>query len=125
MGPDYNPTIIEHFRRPRNYGELEDADAVQEVYNPLCGDRIRLALRFDGDGIAAARFTGDCCAISMAAASLLTLMITGRAILEAVALPDDALLAALDAEIRPARLACALLPLRALRQAIAERDRTG
>lgn len=119
MSTSYSATILEHFRNPRNYGNLEGADIVREAYNPVCGDRVRLALRLDGAAIAEARFKGDACAISKAAASVLTELVRGRTLAGAGELRDGELLAALEARIPPGRLQCALLPLQALREGIA------
>lgn len=116
----YSPTILEHFRRPRNYGDLDAPDLAREVYNPVCGDRIRLMLRVDDGRVTAARFKGDACAIAKAAASLLTGMLEGRSLDDAANVQDEEMLEALDAAIAPSRHACALLPLKALREAVAE-----
>lgn len=109
----YSETLLDHFRHPRNYGDLPAADISYESFNPLCGDRIRIALKLNERVIQDARFKGDGCAISTAAASLLTEMIRGANLDN---LPsDDRLIAALESDIQPARIQCALLPLEALR----------
>ncbi len=116
----YGPVILEHFRRPRNQGAVEDADAVGEADNPLCGDRIRIGLWRAQDGrISRARFKGEACAICTAAASLITEMVQDITPQEAAAIGEPHILRALDAPIRPARLRCATLPLDALRAAAA------
>lgn len=125
MKPLYSATIMDHFRRPRNYGTLDDANVRHEISNPVCGDRIRLSLRLADGIVAAARFKGDGCAISKAAASILTEMIHGRMVVEAAEVSDAELLTALDAEIAPSRLACALLPLEALRRGLGAYRRSG
>jgi nitrogen fixation protein NifU and related proteins len=111
----YSDTLLDHFRHPRNYGDLPDADVTYESFNPVCGDRIRIALKLNDTVIEAARFKGDACAISTAAASLLTEMIVGSNIVQVSSIPDDRLISALESDIKPARLQCALLPLEALR----------
>ena len=112
----YGEVIHDHSRHPRNYGSLENADLRAEDVNPFCGDRVRIELALAPDQtIRAARFQGDLCAISKAASSLLMEMIAGSALAEALALPDERLLDALRAAIPPARVQCALLPLRVLR----------
>jgi len=110
--PLYSHTILDHYRRPRNYGALVGADVVHEGANPLCGDRIRFELRLQDDVVSEARFRGDACAISTAAASLLTERLRGMAVPDVERLGEGDVLAMLDAEIAPARLACARLPLR-------------
>jgi nitrogen fixation NifU-like protein len=118
MNP-YGEVIQDHFRHPRNYGSLEAPDIRHEDVNPFCGDRVRIELSIGPDGtVRAARFQGDLCMIAKAASSLLTEMITG-ATLEAIGeLPERQLLEALHAEIQPARLKCALLPLGVLQTGV-------
>lgn len=118
MGNPYTGHLLDHFRHPRNLGSLPDPDISQEVLNPLCGDRIRLEVALEGETVVAARFRGDGCAISIAAASLLTGMIAGRSVAEAERLGEAELLAALQAPIPPGRIKCATLPLSALHDGI-------
>jgi nitrogen fixation NifU-like protein len=79
----YQDVILDHNRRPRNWGTLADADARAEGHNPLCGDQLTLTLRLAADRIDAARFEGSGCAISKASASLMTEAIQGRTVDEA------------------------------------------
>ncbi len=74
----YRDVILDHNRKPRNFGPLEPADATVEGFNPLCGDRLTLRLRFEGDRVSEVRFEGKGCAISTASASLMTEAIKGR-----------------------------------------------
>jgi nitrogen fixation NifU-like protein len=111
----YSDTLLDHFRNPRNYGSLPSPDVAYEEFNPLCGDRIRIELEISDNRIAAARFVGDGCAISIAAASLLTELILDADIAQGEALPSEKLLASLESDIKPSRMKCALLPLEALR----------
>ena len=111
----YSETLLDHFRHPRNYGDLPAADISYESFNPLCGDRIRIALKVNDRVVQDARFKGDGCAISTAAASLLTEMIRGANLEDLLSLSDDRLISALESDIQPARVQCALLPLEALR----------
>ena len=74
----YQETILEHNKRPRNFRALEGADRVQEGFNPLCGDRLTLFLKLDGDRIADVAFQGHGCAISTSSASLMTEAVKGR-----------------------------------------------
>lgn len=111
----YSETLLDHFRHPRNYGDLPAADISYESFNPLCGDRIRILVKLDDRTVQDARFKGDGCAISTAAASLLTEIIRGANLEELSSLPDDRLISALESNIQPARIQCALLPLEALR----------
>jgi nitrogen fixation protein NifU and related proteins len=111
----YSDILLDHFRHPRNYGDLTTPDISYENLNPLCGDRIRIQVRLNNSIVQEARFKGDGCAISLAAASLLTEMIRGVRIDELANLSGESLIAALDSDIKPTRIACALLPLEALR----------
>jgi nitrogen fixation protein NifU and related proteins len=81
----YQQVILEHYRRPRNRGELEDADAEVHLNNPTCGDEIRLQLRVREGRIEAVRFAGQGCSISQASASMMTQQLQGRSLEEAAA----------------------------------------
>ena len=109
MSALYSEKLLDHFRHPRNYGALTNPDITYESFNPLCGDRIRIEMRLADRQV---RFRGDGCAISIAAASLLTEIIVNT---DPNKISDDQLIAALESEIKPARIQCALLPLEALR----------
>ncbi len=74
----YQDIILDHYRRPRNKGTLEDASVSVPMRNPLCGDEITLELRMDGDSVADVRFTGRGCSISQASTSMMTEMVKGR-----------------------------------------------
>ena len=84
----YRDVILDHNRRPRNFGILEPADASVEGFNPLCGDRLTVRLKMAGDAIADIRFEGQGCAISTASASLMTEAVKGMTRTEALALFD-------------------------------------
>lgn len=118
-GP-YGSVIAEHFRRPRNQGPLPDATASAEVVNPLCGDRIRVAVLVDGGAIVDARFVANACAICVAAASLLTEHVRGMSPNDAERLGDERVLALVGA-VPAGRTRCATLPAEALRRALAGR----
>ncbi|ATR20731.1 IscU protein [Roseomonas mucosa] len=80
----YQEVILDHGRKPRNFRRLEDADRHARGDNPLCGDRMELWVKLDGDGhIADAAFQGKGCAISMASASLMTETVRGKSAAEA------------------------------------------
>ena len=85
----YQEVILDHNKRPRNFGPLDGATHVALGHNPLCGDRLRLAVRLDGDRIADIRFEGSGCAISKASASLMTESVKGHTIEEADALFEE------------------------------------
>lgn len=79
----YQEVILDHNRRPRNFGTLADATKIANGHNPLCGDKLRLYVKLDGDRISNVMFEGSGCAISKSSASLMTDAIKGRSIAEA------------------------------------------
>jgi len=140
LGALYQEMILDHYRRPRNKGTLENPDAAVEMKNPLCGDEIGLQVTFDGDEIRDVKFSGRGCSISQASASMMTQLLKGktRAEIESIrkqfrglmlgessAADDPQLgsLRALSGVARfPARVKCALLAWNALETALAQRD---
>jgi nitrogen fixation NifU-like protein len=74
----YRDVILDHNRNPRNFGKVEPADAHADGHNPLCGDRLTVSLRLNGDTVEDVRFEGKGCAISTASASLMTEAIKGK-----------------------------------------------
>lgn len=133
----YREVILDHNRSPRNFGELDDADRVVEGVNPLCGDKMTLFLKLDGDGsILKAQFRGTGCAISVASASLMTEMVQGLTVDQALELfervhamlagseePDHdrlgKLVALAGVREYPSRVKCASLAWHALNSALA------
>ena len=105
----YRDYILEHYRRPHNFGVIEDADASYEGANPLCGDRITLMVGVHDGVVDRVAFTGRGCAISQASASLLTDEIKGKPVADAKGLSTNDVLDLLGIEISPARLKCAML----------------
>jgi nitrogen fixation protein NifU and related proteins len=84
----YQETILDHSKRPRNHHPLADADRKAEGYNPLCGDKLKLYLKLDGEVVRDASFEGSGCAISTASASLMTESLKGKTREEAMKLVD-------------------------------------
>ena len=82
----YQEVILDHNRRPHNFRVMEGASRTQEGYNPLCGDRLTLYLKLDGDRIGDVTFQGTGCAISKASASLMTDAVRGKTVDEARAI---------------------------------------
>lgn len=85
----YQEVILEHGREPRNFHALADASGDAEGFNPLCGDRVHVYVRTEGDTLADVAFTGEGCAISKASASLMTQALKGRTGAEAERLFTD------------------------------------
>jgi nitrogen fixation protein NifU and related proteins len=131
----YREVILEHYKRPRNYGRLEGANLHSQGHNPSCGDKITLELQLGDNTIQAVNFTGSGCAISTASASMLTELVRGKTPGEALELtrrfkamivdgvppsPELGQLAALAGVHQlPARVKCATLAWNALEQALA------
>lgn len=130
----YGQVIMDHYRRPRNRGELGGADIEKHLLNPLCGDEVTVYAALDeGERIADLRFTGRGCSISQASASMMTERLRGRSREEARAeisrfkrmmtgeeeFPEGDDLAALKGVIRyPSRIRCATLAWEALQQGL-------
>ena len=139
----YQQLIVDHYRSPRNRGRLERPTQQAEGYNPLCGDRVTLYLQLDGDVVTDVAFEGSGCAISTASTSIMTQVVKGRTVGEAVTMFDrfHELVAGDDAGAAeasrsdmgkleafagvrrfPARVKCATLAWHTLRAAIDARD---
>ncbi len=84
----YQEVIVDHNKNPRNFGKLESANKTLEGFNPLCGDKLTLYLKTNGDMIEDISFDGSGCAISVASASLMTEIMKGKTVAEAEALFD-------------------------------------
>jgi nitrogen fixation NifU-like protein len=84
----YQEVILDHNRRPRNFGTLTDATRIANGHNPLCGDKLKLYLKLSGDRIESIMFEGSGCAISKASASLMTDAVKGHSKVEALELFD-------------------------------------
>jgi nitrogen fixation NifU-like protein len=132
----YREVILDHNRRPRNFGELADADRVIEGVNPLCGDKMTLYVKLAGDTVADIKFKGTGCAISVASSSLMTERVKGATVTATLALFErvhdmltgaaepsteelDKLAALAGVREYPARVKCASLGWHALKAALA------
>ena len=115
----YRDFILDHYRNPHNAGTLEHPDASFEDINPLCGDMIRMDLQVRDGVVTDVKFKGRGCAISQASASLLTEEIKGKTLAEIDKIGKDEVLANVGINISAARLKCALLGLKVLKQALA------
>jgi len=114
----YREVILDHYKNPRGHGVIDDADAVAEGQNPLCGDEVSIAVAFEGDTIADVKFQGRGCAISQAATSMLMDMVKGRTAQEVATMSRDELLDEVGIPLSPVRLKCALLGLGVLKVAL-------
>ena len=136
----YQEVILDHSRRPRNFGELPDASVKVHGDNPSCGDEIHLAIKFDGNGgLDEIKFTGHGCAISQASASLMTMKLKGKKRAEVEEMlqafrdlvttgKNDAPKNLGDLQVMrgvrkfPQRVKCAMLPWRAVEQALRQSE---
>jgi nitrogen fixation NifU-like protein len=114
----YKETILDHYRHPRNYGELPDANARAREANVICGDTIEMQLKLDGSKIQDVKFQGQGCAIAIGSASMLTEVSKGKPIAEITKLGKDDIIGLLGTDPGPARIECALLGLKVLKMAI-------
>ena len=139
IGALYQEMILDHYRRPRNKGALEKADATVEMKNPLCGDEITLQVAFEGNCVCDLRFSGRGCSISQASASMMTQLVKGKSgeeidslrkqfrdlMLGNASTADESRLGSLRALSGvarfPARVKCALLAWNALETALAQK----
>jgi nitrogen fixation NifU-like protein len=113
----YSAKVMEHVRNPRNVGELVDADGVGEVGNPVCGDMMRLYIKVKDDRIADIRFQTFGCGAAIAVSSMLTEMVKGKTIEEALRISNRMVAEALDG-LPPIKMHCSALGEDALRAAI-------
>jgi nitrogen fixation NifU-like protein len=111
----YREVILDHSKNPRNKGTLDPADFSYEDDNPLCGDEIRIDVRVENDRVADIKFSGQGCAISVAAASMLTEMALGQPVAEVKEISKEDMLEELGVPVGPARMKCALLGLKVLK----------
>ena len=114
LGSDmYRQQILDHYKNPRNYGELEDPTFGHVGENPMCGDEIRMDVALgtedDEEVIERVAFSGDGCAISQASASLLTSELEGKTVDELLAMDRDDVVDLLGVDISPMRIKCAVL----------------
>jgi nitrogen fixation NifU-like protein len=113
----YRDYILDHYKSPRNFGELELRDLEWHDHNPLCGDELGVHVRVEDGKIAELRFHGQGCAISQAAASIASEELVGMSVEDVPRLPADWMIDLLGIDISPTRRKCALLNLKVMRGA--------
>ncbi len=114
----YRDQILEHYKRPHNFGHLDDPDLEFEDTNPFCGDEQRVTIRLDDEGrVAEVAFDGQGCAISTAATSLLTDELVGMTREELIRMPKETVLELLGIDISATRMKCAMLGLKVVKGA--------
>ncbi len=114
----YTDLVMEHFTNPRNVGEIEDADGVGQIGNPVCGDVMRISIAVDGqDRIADVKFKTFGCGAAIATSSMVTEMVMGRSIQAAADISNKAVAEALGG-LPPSKMHCSNLAADALHLAI-------
>ncbi len=128
MGLLYSEKVMEHFKNPRNVGEIENPDGIGHVGNPVCGDIMELYIKVSHNIITDAKFKTFGCGAAIATSSMVTEMVKGKSISEALAISNDAVAEALDG-LPPIKMHCSVLAEEALKLAIddylAKSKRTG
>jgi nitrogen fixation protein NifU and related proteins len=115
----YSEKVIDHFTNPRNMGEMEDASVVAEVGSPVCGDMMRLYLKIENDRIVDARFKTFGCAAAIASSSMLTEILKGKTLKEALEVTDGFVAQALGG-LPEAKVHCSVMAEDALKAAVAD-----
>jgi nitrogen fixation protein NifU and related proteins len=118
MDSIYKEEIIDHYKNPRNFGNLDAPDVHVEANNPLCGDKLSMDLHLKDGVVEDVRFSGRGCAISQASASMLTEAMVGKSLEELAKTTREDILQNLGIEVSYARMKCALLSLGLLRSAL-------
>jgi nitrogen fixation NifU-like protein len=113
----YSEKVMEHFKNPRNVGEMEDPDGVGRIGDPVCGDVLELYIKVNDGTIVDAKFKTFGCAAAIATSSMVTEMVKGKSIEEALKISNKAVVEALDG-LPPAKVHCSVLAEDALKAAI-------
>lgn len=117
----YREYLLDHYKNPKNFGELKNPDIHKHDNNPLCGDDIEIFAKIDGkkdEKISEIRFKGHGCVICMASASILMDEIEGKKLKDIQKMETSDMLKLLGIELTPTRIKCMMLPLKALQKGI-------
>jgi nitrogen fixation protein NifU and related proteins len=117
----YQDIILDHYRNPRNFGHLDHATHESEAKNLSCGDRLEMTVSVKKGVVDDIRFQGEGCAISQAAASMLTEYAKGKPAETLLALEPKSVLELLTLELSPTRMKCALLSLETLKKTLRQK----
>ena len=118
----YSPLVMEHFANPRNMGEMEDPSGVGDVGNPTCGDMMRLYLKIENGIIVDAKFKTFGCGAAIASSSILTEMLKGKKLEDALKISNEAVAEALGG-LPPVKIHCSVLAEEALKAAMADYEK--
>lgn len=115
----YSEKVVEHFTNPRNVGEIENADGIGQVGNPVCGDIMKIYLKIENNIIVDVKFKTFGCGAAIATSSMATELIKGKSVDEALELSNKAVVEALDG-LPPVKLHCSVLAEEAVKAAIVD-----
>lgn len=115
----YREIILDHYKHPRNFGTLDHPDSMAEEHNTTCGDKIRMEITMKDGELSDVKFSGVGCAISQAAASMLTEKVMDMSIEDIQKLNTESMTDMLGTSLTPSRVKCATLPLEVLQKAVA------
>ncbi len=115
----YSDKVMDHFLHPRNVGEIPDADGIGNVGNPICGDVMKMFIKVENGTIVDAKFKTFGCGAAIATSSIVTEMVKGRTVEEALKISNQAVVEALGG-LPPVKLHCSVLAEQALRAALAD-----
>ncbi len=118
MNEFYKEEILEHYRNPQNFGKLSSFSHSSKIVNPFCGDKIEMYISLQDGVISAISFVAEGCAISIAAASLLTEYVEKKYLDELTVFSENTMLELLNIEISETRKKCALLAYSAFKDAL-------
>ena len=116
---NYSEKVMDHFLHPRNVGEIPEASGVGNVGNPVCGDVMRMYIKVENDVIVDAKFKTFGCGAAISTSSIMTEMVKGKTIEEALKISNKAVAEALGG-LPPVKLHCSVLAEQALRAALAD-----
>ncbi len=107
----YRQDILDHYKNPENFGQLDPHTLAHRGENPLCGDSLEVTMNLDDSTVSQARFQGQGCAIAQASTDILLAHIQGKTAEDVLTMDDDAMVELLGIEVSPMRLKCAVLGL--------------
>ena len=119
----YKEEILEHYKDPQNFGKLNNYSHLSKLTNPLCGDDIEMYLRIENNKVKDISFDGKGCAITIAAASLLTEKVKDMTVTQLKQMEEDDVLTLLGISISQTRKKCALLPLVTIKDSLNSKDK--
>jgi len=118
----YKEMILELYKNPLNFGELDNPDISAKGHNPACGDNVVLTIKLDGTTVSDVKFSGEGCAVSIASLSLITDEIKGKTSEEILSIDEKQMVELLGIPISHGRMKCATLGLRTIHKALYERN---